>query len=162
MDIKSSASDFSVSGKHGFDNNYEYHVKIYLSELLSKKARKNKKYSTEFGVVEEDGLGRTSLFLKITGKGDTVKVGYDMKAAGGNIKKNLKTEKDNLKNILNKEYGWFRKDSTIRQEPVTKPRFRIEWEEKDSTKTQTDTLQVNEERGIKRIFKKKKVQDIIY
>ena len=32
MDVKSSAADLSVNGKHSFDNNYEYHVKILLSE----------------------------------------------------------------------------------------------------------------------------------
>lgn len=162
MDIRSSASDFTVSGKHDFDNNYEYHVKMYLSELLSKKAKKNKPYSIEFGAVEEDGLGRTSIFLKITGKGEDIKVGYDMKAASGNIKKNLKTEKQNLKNILNKEYGWFKKDSTIKQETAPKPRFRIEWEETDSIKTQPDTSLVNKEGGINRIFKKKKGPEFLF
>ena len=157
MDIQSSAADFAVSGKHDFDNNYEYHVKTYLSELLSKKVKKNKKYSAEFGAVEEDGLGRTSIFLKITGKGEDFKVEYDIKAASGNIKKGFKTEKENLKSILNKEYGWFRKDSTIKQETAPRPIFRIEWDESDSTKTQVDTSRVvKKERGINRIFKKKK------
>lgn len=156
MDIRSSACDFTVSGKHGFDYAYEYHVKMYLSELLSKKARKSKAYSTEFGAVEEDGLGRTSIFLKITGTNEDINVGYDMKAAGGNIKQNLKTEKETMKNILNKEYGWFRKDSTLKQETAPKPKFRIEWEESDSLKTPPDTVRVNKESGINRIFKKKK------
>jgi hypothetical protein len=156
MDIRSSAADFTVSGKHDFDNNYEYHVKTYLSELLSKKVKKNKKNSTEFGAVEDDGLGRTSIFLKITGKGDDVKVGYDMKAARGNIKQSLKTEKENLKSIFNKEYGWFSKDSTIKQEAAPRPKFRIEWDETDTIKTRADTSTVKKENGINRIFKKKK------
>ena len=156
MDIRSSAADFTVSGKHDFDNNYEYHVKTYLSELLSKKVKKNKKNSTEFGAVEDDGLGRTSIFLKITGKGDDVKVGYDMKAARGNIKQSLKTEKENLKSIFNKEYGWFSKDSTIKQEAAPRPKFRIEWDETDTIKTRADTSTVKKEHGINRIFKKKK------
>ena len=162
MDIRSSASDFAVSGKHDFDNNYEYHVKMYLSELLSKKAKKNKPYSTDFGAVEEDGLGRTTIFLKITGKGEDVKVGYDMKAASNNIKKNLNTEKQNLKSILNKEYGWFKRDSTIKQKTTPKPRFRIEWDEIDSTKTQPDTSRVNKEGGINRIFRNKKEQNSLF
>jgi hypothetical protein len=162
MDIRSSASDFTVSGKHGFDYDYEYHVKIYLSELLSKKVSRNKSFSTEFGAVEEDGLGRTSIFLKITGLGEDVKVGYDMKAASGNIKQNLKKEKENLKSILNKEYGWFKKDSTIKQETAPKPKFRIEWGETDSTKTRIDTSLIKKEQGINRIFKKKKKQDPLF
>ena len=162
MDIRSSASDFTISGKHDFDNNYEYHVKIYLSQLLSKKAKRNKKNSTEFGAVEEDGLGRTSIFLKISGKSEDFKVGYDMKAARGNIKQKLNTEKVNLKSILNKEYGWFRKDSITNLETTTKPKFRIEWDDSDSAKTQVDTSHLNKERGINRIFKKKKGQYLLF
>ena len=82
MDVKSSAADLSINGKHSFDNYYEYHVKILLSEILSKKRKKGKSSNTEFGAIEDDGLGRTSLLLKIEGKGEEVKVGYDIKAAG--------------------------------------------------------------------------------
>ena len=153
MDIKSSAADFLVSGKHDFDNNYEYHVKTYLSEILSRKVKKNR---PEFGLVEEDGLGRTSIFLKITGKGEDVKVGYDLKAAGGNIKQNLKNEKSALKNILNEEYGWFKKDSSLKQSPAPKPKFRIEWSETDTSNIQKDTITVKKNKGINSIFKKKK------
>jgi hypothetical protein len=156
MDIRSSASDFYVSGKHDFDNKYEYHVKMYLSELLSKKTKKRKTKSEEFGAIEEDGLGRTSVFLKITGTGEDIKVGYDLKAASGNIKKSLKTEKESLKSILNKEYGWYKKDSTIIQETAPVPKFRIQWDETDTTNMQADTSQIKKESGLNSIFKKKK------
>ncbi|TAL72720.1 MAG: hypothetical protein EPN88_04760, partial [Bacteroidetes bacterium] len=42
MDVRSSAVDLSVNGKHSFDNEYEYHVKMLLSEILSKKRNKSK------------------------------------------------------------------------------------------------------------------------
>jgi hypothetical protein len=159
MDIRSSAADFIVSGKHGFENDYQYHVKTHLSVLLSKKVKKGKKYSSEFGAVEDDGLGRSSVYLKITGKGENFKVGYDLKAAGGKLGQNFKTEKENLKSILNKEYGWYKKDSTIKQDNSPKPRFRIEWEENDSTEIRNDTTGINQDRGINSIFKKKKGQE---
>lgn len=156
MDIKSSAADFSVSGKHDFDNNYEYHVKTYLSEVLSKKARKGRKNISEFGAIEDDGLGRSSVFLKITGNNTDVSVTYDLKAAGGSIKQNLKNEKGNLKNILNEEFGWFKRDTTIRQQPVPKPKFRIEWSESDTVTVKKDSSELKKDTGISRIFKKKK------
>ena len=157
MDIKSTAADFTVSGKHGFDNDYEYHVKTHLSVLLSKKAKKSKKSNEEFGTVEDDGLGRTSVFLKITGKDENLKVAYDLKAAGGKMRQNFKTEKESLKTILNKEYGWYKKDSTLKQESTTtKPKFRIEWDENDSTTIKTDTVVTKKEKGINSIFKKRK------
>ena len=135
MEVKSSAADLSVNGKHSFDNDYEYHVKILLSEILSRKRAKNK-YITEFGVVEDDGLGRTSLLLKIIGKGEVAKVGYDVRAAGTEVKNNFKKEKQTLKTILNQEYGLYKDDSTIIQKPAEKKtRFKITWDDGDTVKT---------------------------
>ena len=68
MDVKSNAADLSVNGNHSFDNDYEYHVKVLLSEILSKKRKKKLIPVTEFGAVEDDGLGRTSLLLKVENK----------------------------------------------------------------------------------------------
>jgi hypothetical protein len=140
MDVKSSAADLSVNGKHSFDNDYEYHVKILLSEILSKKRNKNKSNVTEFGVVEDDGLGRTSLLLKVLGKGENAKVVYDMKAAGTEVKNNIKKERQTLKTILNQEYGWYKNDSTLNQKPPDKKsRFKIKWEDEDTLKNTPDT-----------------------
>jgi hypothetical protein len=134
MEVNSSAADLSVNGKHSFDNDYEYHVKILLSQILSKKRAKKKSNITEFGVVEDDGLGRTSLLLKIIGKGEVAKVGYDMKAAGAQVKTNLKKEKQTLKTILNQEYGWYKNDSAATQKPAEKKsRFKIKWDDGDSS-----------------------------
>jgi hypothetical protein len=140
MEVKSSAADLSVNGKHSFDNNYEYHVKILLSEILSRKRTKNKSNISEFGVVEDDGLGRTSLLLKIIGKDDNAKVGYDMKAAGTVVKDGLKKERQTLKTILNQEYGWYKGDSTLHQKPAEKKsRFRINWDDEDTVRSSTDS-----------------------
>lgn len=135
MDVESSAADLSVNGKHSFDNDYEYHVKILLSEILSKKRKKNSRNVTEFGAVQDDGLGRTSLLLKIIGKGEKMKVGYDIKAAGAEVKNNIKSERQTLKTILNQEYGWYKKDSLPKPKAVEKKsRFKISWDETDSLK----------------------------
>jgi hypothetical protein len=162
MDIKSSAADFSVNGKHSFNNNYEYHVKVYLSQILSKKAKNNARYTTEFGPVEEDGLGRTSIFLKLTGNGEDVKVVPDMIATRNNIKQSLKKEKGTLKNILNEEYGWYKSDSTVKTGTTSKPKFRIQFDETDTTAVHKDTLTTDENRGFNRIFRKKKGSDLKY
>jgi hypothetical protein len=52
-------------------------------------------------LVEDDGLGRTSLFLKIESKEDDVRVTYDIKAAGSQIKDEIKKERETLKTIFN-------------------------------------------------------------
>ena len=156
MEVKSSAADLSVNGKHGFDNAYEYHVKILLSQILSKKRMKNKSTITEFGVVEDDGLGRTSLLLKIIGKGDEAKVGYDIKAAGTEVKNNMKKERQTLKTILNQEYGWYKNDSAANQKPAEKKsRFRIKWEDGDTVKNMADPPTVKKDNALKNLFRKK-------
>jgi AsmA-like C-terminal region len=157
MDVKSSAADLSVNGRHSFDNDYEYHVKVLLSEMLSRKLRKPKPNTTEFGAVKDDGLGRTSVLLKIEDKGEDVKVSYDIRAAGNEIKNDIKKERQTLKTILNEEYGWFRNDTAKTQEPASKePRFRITWEESDTTKAEEEKpLQETGKNPLKNLFKKK-------
>jgi len=131
MEVRSSAVDLSVNGKHSFDNDYEYHVKVLLSEILSRQRKKNKSNVTEFGEIQDDGLGRTSMLLKIMYKGEDVKVSYDMKAAASEVKNNLNSEKKTLKTILNQEYGWFKDDTASMEKPAQKkPRYKVTWDDK--------------------------------
>jgi hypothetical protein len=156
MDIKSSAADLSINGKHSFDNNYEYHIKMLLSEILSKKRKRTRSSVTEFGAIQDDGLGRTSILLKVEGKGEVVKVGYDLKAASAGVKSNIKSERQTLKSILNQEYGWYKTDTTIKEKPVEKkPRFKISWDDGDSTKSVVTKPAVKKESVVKGILKKK-------
>ncbi len=158
MDVRSSAADLSVSGKHSFDNNYEYHVKALLSEILSRKLRKPKPNTTEFGAVQDDGLGRTSILLKIENKGEDVRVSYDMKAAGSEIRNDIKAERKSLKTILNEEYGWFKEDTAAPEKPAqAKPRFRIAWEETDTARVEVEEEPEEPiENPLKNLFRKKK------
>ena len=155
MDVKSSAVDLSVNGEHKFTNDYEYHIKMLLSEILSKKRKKIKSNITEFGVIEDDGLGRTSLLLKIESKAGIVKVAYDIKAVTKEVKNDIKAERQTLKSILNQEYGWYDKDSTIEEKAVPgKPRFRISWDETDSVNVERETEDENKPGIFRNILKK--------
>lgn len=159
MDVNSTAADLSVNGKHGFDNDYEYHVRILLSEILSKKLKKPRPNTNEFGAVEDDGLGRTSVLLKIEDNGEDVRVSYDINAARNIVKEDIKAEKKTLRTILNEEYGWFKNDTPYVEKPpeTNKPRFRILWDEADTT----DNVDIDEpstkksENPLKNLFRKK-------
>lgn len=158
MDVNSSAAYLSLNGKHGFNNDYEYHIRILLSEILSKKFKKPGLNTTEFGAVEDDGLGRTSVLLKIEDKGEEVKVGYDVEAARNIVRDDIKAEKQTLRTILNEEYGWFKNDTPAVEKPAAgTPRFRILWEDTD-----TISIEENEElpvekwgNPLKNLFRKK-------
>lgn len=141
MDIKSSAFDLTGSGIHGFDKNFTYKVKVSLSELLSKKAKKPDKSESEFGVIEDDGLGRVFIYLIIEGSGQGTEVRYDKRGAVQNIKDQFKEEKKELREILNEEFGLFKKDTTLRgeKEDDDASKFVLEWDEDLKNNIKTDT-----------------------
>ncbi len=109
-----------------------------MSELLSKKRKLRKqnraKQQEEFGYEEDDGLGRTRIFLKISGTIDNPVFSYDTKSLKDKIFNDLKIEKSNLKNILKEEFNWAKKDTSeilfehrIKQQE--KGKFVIDWED---------------------------------
>ncbi len=131
MDIHSSAFDITASGIHGFDKNFTYKVKVSLSELLAKKSASSAGQDSEFGIIEDDGLGRVYLYLIIEGTPERTDVRYDRRGAIQNIREQLTEEKLELREILKEELGLFKKDSSITgkgREPEP-PEFIIEWDE---------------------------------
>jgi len=144
MDIFSSAFNILASGTHNFDNEFDYSVKVLMSDILAKKAKKAKKENEEFGVIEDDGLGKTSIYLRISGTPDNYNVVYDSRKVKEHIKESIKEEKNNLKKILNEEFGWFKKDSSIIKNKkdttnIFDRKYNIIWEEgKEETETSED------------------------
>ncbi len=117
MQIKCSAFDLTASGTHSFENEVDYHLAFLLSQITGKKV---KEQNTEFGTIEDDGLGRSKLFISMKGPVANPKIAFDRKATEDKIEADIKLEKKNLKNILNNEFGWFKKDSSITTQPTKK------------------------------------------
>lgn len=113
MEVKSSAIDIIASGEHTFENKIDYRIKLLLSDVLAQKAKKAKKENEDFGIVEDDGLGKTSLYVLVTGTVDNPVYKYDAKGVKAKIAVGFAKEKQNIKTILNEEFGWFKKDSVI-------------------------------------------------
>jgi hypothetical protein len=134
MEINSNAMNLQLSGIHKFNNDIDYHVKVRLSELLSKKARAANKENEDFGDIEDDGLERTTIFLSITGNTDKPVIKYDTKSVREKIVTDLKKEKQNLKQVLNKEFGLFSKDTTITKKKTEENKQKQK--EKENTKKQ--------------------------
>jgi hypothetical protein len=129
MDINSSALNISGSGIHNFDNHYTYRINVLLSEVLARKARQNKKENEEFGVVEDDGLGRTRIPLLIEGFNNDYKITYDTKGVKEIVKESLQKQKKELKAIFKEEFGLYKNDSTVTK-AKTGTKYKIEWDEK--------------------------------
>ena len=132
MEIRSSAISLQVSGVHNFNNNFEYNVQVYLSELLAKKHR-NKHPDEYFGEIVDEGSGQTRLPIKITGTSNSIKIDYDTKTAKENVKESIKKEKSEIARIFREEFGIQKKDTVktskkpVRDEEVQQ-KFEIEFE----------------------------------
>lgn len=132
MEIKSSAIDLQIYGKHYFDNRIDYHFRILLSQLLSRKARKNNpdlKNEDAIGPVLDDGLGRTTLYLLLTGTVDNPVFKYDKKDVSEKIAADFKKERQNLKSILRQEFAPARKDSVSQKRKKDETKFEVEWDD---------------------------------
>jgi hypothetical protein len=129
MLINSSAVNFTVYGTHGLGGDYSYHVRLLLSEVLSRKAREKNRGVSQFGQVQVDGSGKATVPLKIVCVNGETDVKYDFGQAQDNIKTDIAIEKQNLKGILNEEYGWYRADTARVRPAENKPKFTVTWEE---------------------------------
>jgi hypothetical protein len=141
MEIKSSALDLQLMGTHTFDNEIEYHFTIALADLMASKFKKrNKGYDNqaEFGQIEDDGRGKTKIYVSLTGTVDNPVVKYDKKAMREKIADDMKAQKAELKQILRKEFNWIQGD-TLKKVQQTKEKeiqkkqeegkFVIEWDD---------------------------------
>jgi len=125
MDINSSAINISGNGTHDFDNNIDYHLQLLLSDVLGKKVKSN---STEFGEIADDGLGRTKLFLAMKGTVDDPHFAYDRKATGDKLKNDVAQEKQNLKGLLKKEFGFYKNEPSVQAaKPKKHEEMQIDW-----------------------------------
>jgi len=113
MLIASSAFNLGISGEHSFNNDIDYHINVLLSEVLSKRFKRRKPKDQEFVNIEDDGLGRTTLFLAIRGTVDDYKVNYDRKKSRNKIKENLKEERNEMRSIIKEEFS--KKDGSHRK-----------------------------------------------
>jgi len=125
MEIKSSALNLTVSGVHDFDNMVDYKLKMLLSDVLGKKV---KQQHTEFGDIEDDGLGRSQLFLAMKGPADNPTFTYDRKSVGDKIRNDLRADQQNVKQMLKEEFGFFKKDTTRTEaKKKKKEELQVDW-----------------------------------
>lgn len=146
MEISSNALNFRIAGEHNFNNEFTYWLKINLREILAKKFRTKKDYSSN---IESDNKNGLNIFLKLSGNNDSYKVVYDRKSGVEQLKSNLNQEGQLLKTIIRDEFNLSKnkviegKDSTSLKNlnnidsthnKTQKKPFKIEWDEIDTLK----------------------------
>lgn len=111
MMIRSDALDLTVAGTHTFDGVINYQVSMLLSELLSRKAKGANQRNTDFDLARQDQRGRLTLYLIIAGTVDDPLVRYDRRGQRQQIKEEVKTEKEEIKELFTKEFGTFNRQN---------------------------------------------------
>ena len=99
-DIHSSAIDLLASGQHHFDNSYDYHFQVKLSDLLWKKAHRKKPENTEFGYIVDDNTKEITIPLGVKGKGSDFTVYPDKLTTRNRIRQNLQEQKNELRDLF--------------------------------------------------------------
>jgi len=103
-------------------------------------------------VIEDDGAGKTNLYLTIIGTPDDFKIRYDRKEAINKVKSDLQQEKKVLKTILREELGFFKKDSLSSptgKDDGVKDRFIMDWGD-EADKPETTIAEEEQKKGKKK------------
>lgn len=128
MEVRSTAMDIELSGRHWFDDRIDHHLNFRLSELF----RMGKASEDEFGPIADDGTGMR-IFLHMYGTASDPQFANDGAMAAARRKKQFDQEKEELRSILREELNIFRPGgkSTERTttDRVTAPRFEVQWED---------------------------------
>jgi len=150
MDVLTSALNINLWATHGFDNSIDYHLNFRYLELKAQNSE------TEYGTIIDDGLGYR-IYIHMFGNIDNPKFESDTEERKKDRKAYNEAEKENMKAILQKEFGLFKKDTTlkIKETPEQEVKFLMEWDNGSST-TPTDTEKTKEEDKQKKEEERKK------
>ncbi len=143
MEIRSSTMDISLYGNHTFDNITDYHVQLYLADLIRNGRAPKTEEEIDGIFVKDEENGRPKLFLSMTGPADNPDINYDTREVKKKIASDLSREKEEFREVIRKEFSWLNKNKKEEKTPtdtILKPGerdFAIGWDEvkKDSIKS---------------------------
>lgn len=149
MQIKSSALDMDVAGKHTFDNVIDYRFAFRFRDL------KTENRDSEFGIVVDDGTG-IKVFMRMHGTLENPIIEWDKTSSKEQAKQNREEAKQEAKSILKSEFGLFKNDTSVKTYvpkdlpkedlkikfgPATKEEFKEEQEKQKKDSKLKNTLQ---------------------
>jgi hypothetical protein len=118
MEINSNAINIKLSGEHTFENQIDYRLQVLLSDLLARKNRESRNPQEQYGDIIDDGLGRTTLFLRVTGDIDNPVFRYDTRAVRDKLRDDFRQEGQNLRQAIRTEFGLNQSDTMPDGTPV--------------------------------------------
>lgn len=123
MDIANSVMTIHVYGTHGFDEQVDYHFNFRFKELKADHSE------TEYGTIVDDGSG-FKVYIHMFGNINDPQFSWDGKERKADRKEYNKQEVLNTKAILQKEFGLFKKDTTLKMKetPDEEVKFLLDWD----------------------------------
>ncbi len=169
MEVNSDAVNFKMSGTHTFDNRIDYRFQVLLSEIMARRAKKAKKENEEFGIVQDDGSGRTTLYLLMTGTVDDPVFRYDSKGVKGKIITNFLNEKENFTDLVRKEFTKKKKEQdslSAREEFLRKKQeeknVTVDWENSISDSLAAQKAREEKKPAVQKKNPQKKTIEVIW
>jgi len=103
-EIKSNLISLDIGGTHSFKNQINYSLKLNLKNLLASKFKKKKTLSNGYVNDEKGGI---DIFISMKGDANHPEIQMDRESAYDKLQKDLKQEKQNLKDIFKKDTKFF-------------------------------------------------------
>jgi len=129
MLISNSAMNVELSGIHTFDNHMNYNFRIRVSDLLAAKYGFRK--SNSDGRYEDHGQKGMSMYVRMEGFPDNLKISYDKQAVKTKINEGVKQEKTEFRQMIKDEFSRKNKPDDPRKpnaQPAQKGEV-VEWED---------------------------------
>jgi len=127
MNINSSALSVRISGEHNFNNNMNFKVRLFLSELLGKKSKKRSKINNDDFIV--DKTGKTTIQLIMKGSIDDPKISIDKVKIRKDVLNEIIKESNQIKEII--EEKKLNKTDTTDKKKKNESELKIEWDDEN-------------------------------
>jgi len=130
MLISNTALNIHLAGSHAFDNHMNYNFKIRVADLLAAKYswRKN----NNDGRYEDNGNKGMSVYVRMEGYPDNLKISYDKQTVKDKINTGVKQERSEFRQALRDEFRR-REDTKTPTRPGEKPSpkkpEKVDWED---------------------------------
>jgi hypothetical protein len=156
MTIESSAMDLKMEGEHGFDDSIKYAFDFRFRDLRMDKSE------TQYGTIMDDGTG-LRIYILMTGTLTNPVYKHNEEQRKEDRKEYNEQEVLNAKAMLQKEFGLFKKDTTlkIKETPREDVKFLYEWDEdkKNVQQKQDSTKAPDNKKRMDKLKNKLKIEE---
>ncbi|MDR3188911.1 MAG: AsmA-like C-terminal region-containing protein [Prevotellaceae bacterium] len=127
MEVRSTALNALIAGTQDLKGDFDYHITLYLNELLSRK---------EKDIDNPIKENKTKLFLRFTSKNGVAEVTHDAREWSKNMEQKVQREAQEIKGLLRSAKGKDKGEARAQGEKASRAaapeKVAVEWEEDES------------------------------